>query len=72
MGKNEKIVISDYFRELPEYKKVKFRERVKDELEISQSVFYSRMRDDDWKKIEKETVLKIIETNDYARENRIL
>lgn len=66
MEKNEKIVISDYFRELPEYKKVKFRERVKQELEISQSVFYSRIRDNDWKKIERETVLKIIETNDYA------
>lgn len=46
MDENEKLVIFDYFRELPEYKKVRFRERVKAELEISQTVFYSRLRND--------------------------
>ncbi len=66
MDENEKLVIFDYFRELPEYKKVRFRERVKAELEISQTVFYSRLRNDGWKKIERAAVVKIIKEASYA------
>ena len=66
MEKNENLVISDYFKELPEYKKVMFREQVKTELEISQTVFYSRLRKNDWKKIERAAVIKIIENAGHA------
>lgn len=65
MDQKEKLVISDYFKELPDYKRVRFREKVKEELEISQTAFYNRLRTDGWKKIEREAVIKIInEAND--------
>lgn len=66
MDKKDCLVISDYFKELPEYKKVIFREQVKAELEISQSAFYDRLKKDGWKKIERMAVLKIIEDAKYA------
>lgn len=61
MGKSTEMVINDYYKELPTYKKVIFREKVCSSLEVSKSRFYRGLRKDDWRKIEKEAIEKIIE-----------
>ena len=63
------MVIIDYYKELPDYKKTIFRKRALEITEWAESTFYAKMKSGDFKRLESEALLNLIKSIDYDSED---
>lgn len=63
------MVIIDYYRELPEYKKIQFRRQAMKTTGWSRSTFFYKMQHGNFKMLEIEALKQLVKTISYDRQD---